>query len=129
MQWAGKWNVAIEELFPLVSVKLLDEQDAKRPVTILLEKKKKKKQNNFSTWFFSQQPKQMPQKLLSSFNMSSIALHMWKNCKRRKFYRSTIQTSIIASQKSRITIAGTEAETGTHQLHCSKSERACILIR
>lgn len=28
MQWAGKWNVAIEELFPLVSVKLLDEQDA-----------------------------------------------------------------------------------------------------
>lgn len=28
MQWAGKWNVATEELFPLVSVKLLDEQDA-----------------------------------------------------------------------------------------------------
>lgn len=128
MQWAGKWNVAIEELFPLVSVKLLDEQDAKRPVTILLEKKKTETKQ-FQYLVFSQQPKQMPQKLLSSFNMSSIALHMWKNCKRRKFYRSTIQTSIIASQKSRITIAGTEAETGTHQLHCSKSERACILIR
>lgn len=52
MQWAGKWNVAIEELFPLVSVKLLDEQDAKRPVTILLEKKKKRNKTISVLGFF-----------------------------------------------------------------------------
>lgn len=64
MQWAGKWNVAIEELFPLVSVKLLDEQDAKRPVTILLEKKKKKETKQFQYLVFFQTTKTNASKII-----------------------------------------------------------------